>query len=363
MLHHIERTRRSSQTRFGPLGAPSAEFALGQKELVRNSAKIDPTIKRRFGILLARNFTLSPLALFVDTLRLAGDDGDRSRRIDFDWDVIGEAGLPIRSSCGLQLMPSIGPREAQDYDVVVMIGGLLDRRPPIGSQAEQFLRRAARSGTPIAALCTGSFILAEYGLLDNYRACVSWFHIGEFRDRFPAVEASADALYIVDRDRATCAGGAGAADLAAHFVSSFLGEQKAEKAAKILLLDRVRNHRDVQPAGGIFANARSVAVRRALLIMESNLQRPLTIARLANAVDCSPRQLERRFMAEIGLPPGKAYMRLRIDRAAKLIRTTELPIAQIGYDLGFVNAGHFSRVFRKYTGILATEVRRHKFIV
>ncbi len=315
-------------------------------------------MKKRFGFVLARNFTLSPLALFVDTLRLAGDDGDRSRRIGFDWDVIGDAGLPIRSSCGLELMPSTTARTALDYDVIVMVGGLLDGRPSISSQGEALLKRAAHLGIPIAALCTGTFVLAECGLLDNYRVCVSWFHISEFQDRFPVVEASADSLFIVDRDRATCAGGTGAADLAAYYVSSLLDEQKAEKAAKILLLDRVRNHRHAQPVSGIFASASSVVVRRALLIMESNLQRPLSIARIAASVDRSTRQLERLFTAEIGVTPRQAYMRLRIDRATKLVRTGEIPIAEVGYESGFVNAGHFSRAFRKYAGVSATEMRR-----
>lgn len=325
--------------------------------VVRGRGEVGFVTKKRFGFVLARNFTLSPLALFVDTLRLAGDDGDRSRRVGFDWDVIGDAGLPIRSSCGLALMPNTKAGAPQDYDVIVMIGGLLDGRPPIGPQGEEFLKRAARTGIPIAALCTGSFVLAEHGLLDNYRACVSWFHIGDFRDRFPAVNASADSLFIVDRDRATCAGGAGAADLAAYFVSHFLGERRAEKAAKILLLDRVRSHRDAQPVSGIFARASSVAVRRALLLMESNLQQPLSIARIAKAVDRSTRQLERLFGKEIGVSPRQAYMRLRISRATKLIRTGEVPVSEAGYEAGFVNAGHFSRTFRKHAGISASEMR------
>ncbi|TIO04374.1 MAG: GlxA family transcriptional regulator, partial [Mesorhizobium sp.] len=55
---------------------------------------------KKFAFLLVRDFTLSPLSLFIDTLRLAGDEGDRSRRVEFDWQIVGERGLPIRASCG-----------------------------------------------------------------------------------------------------------------------------------------------------------------------------------------------------------------------------------------------------------------------
>ncbi|TIN99516.1 MAG: GlxA family transcriptional regulator, partial [Mesorhizobium sp.] len=94
---------------------------------------------------------------------------------------------------------------------------------------------------------------------------------------FPDVNAHADSLYSVDRGRATCAGGTGAADLAGYFVSQFIGQKAAEKAAKILVLDRIRNIRDVQPVGDLFPEASSRAVKRALLLMESSLQEKISV--------------------------------------------------------------------------------------
>src|SRR5690606_30244989 len=142
------------------------------------------------------------------------------------WQILGD-GLPIRSSCGVDLLPTARYGSPDDYDNIVVVGGLLGQQSQITAKAEDFLLRAARDGRPITALCTGSFILARLGLLDGYAACVSWFHIQEFRRQFPQVRASADRLYDVDRNRATCSGGAGSADLAAHFVSTILGDRAA----------------------------------------------------------------------------------------------------------------------------------------
>lgn len=315
-------------------------------------------MKKRFGFLLARNFTLSPLALFIDTLRLAGDESDRSGRAKFDWHVFGDAGLPIRSSCGVEIMPGGTCGAIDDYHVIVVVGGLLDKRPQFGAEGEAVLRRAVAAGIPIAAICTGTFAIAEYGLLDGYRACLSWFHIDEFRTRYPDVEASADALFIIDRDRATCAGGAGAADLASYFVSHFLGQEEAAKAAEILLLDRIRGGSDLQPVNSLFSLARSAAVRRSLLIMASNLHCPLNMDQIARATARSPRQLERLFKAELGASPMRVYMRLRVERAAKLIETSERQISDVAYDVGFQNVGNFSRSFRRYSGISPSQLRR-----
>jgi transcriptional regulator GlxA family with amidase domain len=221
-----------------------------------------------------------------------------------------------------------------------------------------FLLRAAREAKPITALCTGSFVLARFGLLDGYAACVSWFHIREFRSQFPQVKASADRLYEVDRDRATCSGGAGSADLAAHFVSAALGDQAAEKASKILILDRVRTTRDAQPVSDMFSAAESISVRRALLLMESNLYRPLEINHIAQSVGRSRRQLERLFGLELETSPKEAYVALRVARAADLLATSDMPISDVGYEVGFTNAGHFSRVFRQFAGMSPSDLRR-----
>lgn len=314
-------------------------------------------MKTRFGFILARNFTLSPLSLFIDSLRLAGDEGDLSRKREFDWQILGD-GLPIRSSCGVELLPTARPGSPHDYDNIVVVGGLLGQQSPLKTADEAFLLRAAEAAKPITALCTGSFILARLGLLDGYAACVSWFHIRDFRSQFPQVRASADRLYEVDRDRATCSGGVGSADLAAHFVSAVLGNQAAEKASKILILDRVRTNRDAQPVSDMFPADASIAVRRALLVMESNLQTPLAIGRIAQAAGRSRRQLERLFGLELATSPKDAYIALRIARAAELLKASDIPVGDIGYEVGFTNAGHFSRVFRQFTGLSPSEHRR-----
>ncbi|WP_192356528.1 GlxA family transcriptional regulator [Mesorhizobium mediterraneum] len=312
---------------------------------------------KTFAFLLVRDFTLSPLSLFIDTLRLAGDEGDRSRRVEFDWQILGERGLPIRSSCGLELLPTKAIGDPEDFDNIVVVGGLLDPQQNLSQEKEAFLLRAAERGVHITALCTGSFVLARYGLLNGYEACVSWFHIKDFRQSFPDVRAQADSLYCVDRKRSTCAGGTGAADLAGYFVLKSIGPRPAEKAAKILVMDRIRNSYDVQPIGDLFPEASSRAVKRALLLMESSLQETTTVSEIAAKLNVSRRQLERLFAIELEVSPMAAYLAVRLQYAKSLLEATDLQIGEIGFRCGFGNAGHFSRVFRQHIGVTPTELR------
>lgn len=313
--------------------------------------------KTAFGFVLARRFTLSPFSLFVDTLRLAGDEADRSERVHYDWQVLDPVGLPIRSSSGVEINPTARLGRPEDYNHIVVCGGLLTHDGGIDAASRDFLVAAAAKRIPITALCTGSFILAELGLLDGYRACVSWFHIAEFRAAFPHIDCTAEPIYLIDRDRATSPGGAGAADLAARLVRRDLGREPARKAAHILLFDRSRDSSDRQPRVGMDLAIKRPKVRRALAIMEEDLERRLTIREIAAKVGCTPRQLERSFFAETGKTPNNVYLDLRMRKARQLVTTTDLPMIAIAAEVGFVNAAHFGRTFRKLFGTTPSEMR------
>src|SRR3546814_2385498 len=80
------------------------------------------------------------------------------------------------------------------FDYIVVVGGLLHGKTRASSNVNVFLKSAARARVPLIGLCTGSFILARAGLLDGYQICVSWFHIGEFKDEFPSLRAESSQI-------------------------------------------------------------------------------------------------------------------------------------------------------------------------
>jgi transcriptional regulator GlxA family with amidase domain len=68
--------------------------------------------------------------------------------------------------------------------------------------------------------------------------------------------------------------------------------------------------------------------------------------------------LERLFGLELDTSPKEAYVALRVARAADLLATSDMPISDVGYEVGFTNAGHFSRVFRQFAGMSPSDLRR-----
>lgn len=144
---------------------------------VSPSQSPSPLRKRlQVGFILADRFTLSAFANFVDVLRLAADDADKSRPILCEWSVLSDDMAPIRSSCGVRVQPDTRLRHAGRFDYLVVVGGLIGDDVALDAGMMDYLQVAAGSGTALVGLCTGVFILQQAGLLKGYRACVSWFH-------------------------------------------------------------------------------------------------------------------------------------------------------------------------------------------
>ena len=309
-----------------------------------------PAARLRVGFVLANQFTLTAFSSFIDALRLASDEGDRSRQILCRWTVMSSGGRPTRASCGVEISSLSGFVDPTGFDYLVVVGGLLGPTTPVDEATLRYLRDAAAAGVTLVGVCTGSFVLARAGLLKGRRACVSWFHRDDFLRAFEDVEPVTDRLYLIDGDRITCSGGAGVADLAAALIERRLGVEAARKSLRVLLIDTQRAGEATQPMPSFALTARDEKVRRAILIMEQNLSDPRSVARIAGELGVSPRQLERRFATETGVSPAAAYRAMRLDYGRWLIAKGGRRIGDAASLAGFADSAHFTREYRKRWG-------------
>ncbi|TDL86926.1 GlxA family transcriptional regulator [Meridianimarinicoccus aquatilis] len=323
-----------------------------------NSDKLTAPRKRlSVAFLLADRFTLSAFANFVDVLRLAADEDDRSRPIFCDWTVLSTDMEPVRSSCGVKVTPDRRLRHAGRYDYIVVVGGLMGEARNLPPELITWLRTSAATGVPIVGLCTGVFLLHEAGLLDGYRVCVSWFHHQDFLDRFEGAQPVSDQIFVVDRDRLTCSGGHSAAHLAAFLVERHLGQSAATKSLSIMIIDSPLGADKPQPGAPLNLKAQDALVRRALLRMQQSIDAPETIGELSFALGVSRRQLERRFREDIATTPLRAAHGMRLEKARALLLQTESTVTQIALATGFCDAPHLIRSFRANLGLTPTEYR------
>src|SRR5579883_1774441 len=114
----------------------------------------------RVGVILAHHFTLSAFAVFIDHLRLAADEGDRSRPLHVQWSIMSSRPQEaVPASCGVLIQPTSPLLSPDQLDYVVVIGGLLHAGPQIDEATARYLREVGATPVPLIGICTGSFVL------------------------------------------------------------------------------------------------------------------------------------------------------------------------------------------------------------
>jgi transcriptional regulator GlxA family with amidase domain len=317
-----------------------------------------PTPRLRIGFILARRFTLSAFANFVDVLRLAADEGDRSRPILCSWRVLSASMDSVTSSCGIAVQPEERLGDPTRFDYIVVVGGLVEELERLDPGCVTFLRRAAAEGVPLVGVCTGAFILHRAGLMDGYRCCVSWFHHDDFLEQFEGLQPVSDQIFVTDRDRLTCSGGVSSAHLAAFLVDRHVGRAASTKSLSIMIIDEALAGERPQPGLPLALTTRDPLVKRALLTMQQSLDTPLSVIDLAARLGTGRRKLERHFANALGLSPSEASRMIRLAQARLLLERSDRSVTEIANDTGFADVSHLIRVFRSAEGVTPEAWRR-----
>ena len=300
---------------------------------------------------LSPDFTLLPLAGFIDALRLSADEADRSRQIYCRWACLSATDEPIRSSCGLEIVPWGPLEDAERYDYLVVVGGLIPSLERLLPGTLEFIRTAADAGRPVLSLCTGSFILARAGLMKGRRCAVHAHRRKEFIDRYPDSIPVDNEIYVTDGPFTTCLGGTAAIDLAVDILCGHCGKARGMKGLTALVVDEVRNARQMARLPyRDFEECGDWRVERAVRLMRHNLGTPMRIEDLANELGSTVLQLERAFKRHTKKPPLALWRGMRLQHARWRLLNTSRSVAEIAFECGFADSSHFSRWFKKEFG-------------
>ena len=296
----------------------------------------------RFVFLLLENFTLMAFAGAVEPLRIANRMAGRTL---YEWTAVSDGGGPVTASCGL-VVQADGGLEALARDAVIVVVGGLQVKQAISRPVLTWLRREARRGMAIGAVCTGAQVLAQAGLLDGRRCTVHWENRDGFEEDFPEIELS-PSVYVIDRDRYTAAGGAASTDLMLKLIARSHGAELANLVADQLIHTAIRSDRDEQrlsiPARIGVRHPKLAAV---IARMESAIEDPVSPVLLAQDAGMSTRQLERLFRRYLNRSPKRYYMELRLGKARNLLMQTDMSVINVALACGFTSPSHFSKCYR-----------------
>ena len=305
--------------------------------------------KRRIAFLLVDGFALMSFAAVTEPLRAANLLAGR-RIYDLTYFAAGPGAAPrVRSSSAASVPAEAFGEATGEFDLAFVVAG----GDPVGFRDDasfQWLRRQARHGCMLGGVSGGPAVLANAGLMENRRMTLHWEHAAPLAERHPGLLLERT-LYVVDRDRITCAGGTAPLDMMHALIAGHHGPDFARRVSDWFM------HTDVRPAGGpqraglaqrYGTNRR--AVLAAIEVMENRIADPLALSELARAVGVSARHLNRQFSAGLGRGAGAFYRDLRLDKSRELLRQTDLPILEIAIATGFSGAAHFATAYRKRFG-------------
>jgi transcriptional regulator GlxA family with amidase domain len=300
-------------------------------------------------VIVTPNFNLNATMGFIDPFRVSNY---LEGRIYFRWQIASTAGGETIASNGISIETRALAEIQNEAKDVVIISSSWAPETYNSASLHAALRRWARSGSTLGALDTGAFILAEAGLLAGKRATVHYEHIDALKELYPEVEASED-LFVSDGKRITCCGGSAAVDLALHIIRHAHSDALANAAARYLFHQSLRPQGSPQnpgPAEPLGSTAPG-AIKRAIKIMEENLENAVSIPAICNRIGISQRQLDRLFARFVRKTPAIYYRDIRLDRARGLVTQTDLPLSEIAAACGFSGQVHFSRTYRGRFGL------------
>jgi transcriptional regulator GlxA family with amidase domain len=282
----------------------------------------------------------------------------------FTWRTISFDGRPVRAMGGIRLVAD-GSQDSLGRPDLIFIPAFRSEDQRVQNKSIQrlnaqwgdILRSHYRGHGYVAANCTGTFVLAEAGLLDGRTATTSWWLSRCFRNRYPRVRLLPEMLVTKDA-RIFCAAAFSAClNLGLEIVAEFLGPRAAVSCARIMLVDVNRT------AQLPYANLQDQIqhgddlVLRAQTLLLSNLTRSVHLEELAERLRVTSRTLSRRFKAAIGETPLTFLQHARIERSKRLLETTRASFDEIAHRVGYEDASSFRRLFVRATGISPRDYR------
>lgn len=294
----------------------------------------------KVGLLLFDRFSNHCLANTVEPLRAANSFAHRTL---YQWRYLTLDGKPVASSSGLSVEPDSPLRQEPSGDILFVLPSY-GYRSLATAQCLAALRAAARRYDVLAGLDTGSWLLAQAGLLHGRPATIHWQELERFAERFPDIDVQRE-RFIIDGDRITCGGAMAAFDLASELIGMHFGEALRVEVGWLFMHEGTASSMPVR-----LPMARTGPVQRALDLMQECVEMPLPVKDIAKRTGQTQRALEQRFKRELGAAPRAVYRRIRLLHARRLVDESELPISEITLRCGYDDPSAMTRAFRREFG-------------
>jgi transcriptional regulator GlxA family with amidase domain len=305
------------------------------------------------GVLVFPEFQLLDAAGPISVFEIAG----RFAKAPLPIRVMAAEAGAVRSSSGVEMLAKkFGPTNA--ITTLIIVGGDGVEAAARNSCTLNFVRAVAKRGARVASVCSGTFLLAETGLLDGRRATTHWHRTRQFLSSYPQVKLEPDQIFVRDGNIWSSAGISAGIDLALAMAAEDHGDAIVEKTARQLVLYHRRSGGQSQFSSLLELKAPTGRFGPLLTWARENLDARLTVEDLAERAGMSSRHFTRAFIAETGTTPSKAIERLRIEEARARVQSSSEAIERVAETTGFGDPERMRRAFIRAFGQPPQSMRR-----
>ncbi|WP_193369919.1 GlxA family transcriptional regulator [Pelagibius marinus] len=279
-------------------------------------------------------------------------------------EIVSPSREPFRCWGGLPVAPQASLAERPQCDLVVVSDLAIPIDfDPRGAWPESvaWVRQQHAGGAVVAAVCTGSVLLAEAGLLDGRAATTHWAFEQLFATYFPEVNLSIKDVMLPDAPGGQIVTSGGAAaweDLVLHLIARFCGDVEARRMAKTFLMGD-RSDGQLPYAAMVKPQPHEDQVITGCQVwIADHYAAPNPVSRMVERSGLPERSFKRRFRRATGFTPVAYVQTLRVEEAKEYLETTDWPTEQVGVTVGYEDPAFFRRLFKRHTGITPARYRQ-----
>lgn len=301
----------------------------------------------------------SSLSLPAEMLNAVADQLKMQRKRAPGVSLVGLNKHKVVAAGGLLLEPATTISADIRYDMVILPSRWRHPLKKINlNRLSPWLQEQYSAGATLCTVGTGSYLLAEAGLLANRPATTHWHYFEDFAQRYGSVDLIRNYL-ITESDRIYCAGSINSiADLLVHLIGERWGTTIAHRVERQFSPEIRRPFHSHAYRVGQTDLHRDEAIAALQSWLTKHLNQPVTLADLAVESGLSERSLSRRFKQATGQSPLDYLNTLRLRTARELLQQSNLSIGELAQTVGISDPNYFSRLFRREYGESPGNYRR-----
>jgi transcriptional regulator GlxA family with amidase domain len=279
-------------------------------------------------------------------------------------EIVAATREPLMTGTGIRIEPHRTFSEAVRTDIVFVPSLLVSSGAQFGRENPELLdwvRRAHAEGAHVVSACSGAYLLAVAGLLDNKEATTHWAFAETMKAEYPHVRWMTDRILVstAGDNRIVTAGGATSwMDLVLYLVGAFAGPEEARRLAKMSLFDWHHDGQNPYSRLTTKMQAKDKRIQECQSWLAENYAAGDPVAAMIRVSGLSRRTFNRRFKNATGSTPLDYVQRLRIEEAKQMLETTDEPVECVAAEVGYGDTVSFRRLFKRLVADTPAVYRR-----